>query len=151
MVGGSSGAKAMLAVLSSRASMKNASAAAPVFVTVTGMVTGTPAVSFEAALFGKPSALALVPFSLMLPLNGWEISLPTTGSAKSTISVQVPATGLRVKAVAEGVLTPFRLFCPKPTAAPSGLTRYMPIGSPMSFFSVTLAVMLVCPGGTLNS
>ena len=26
-------------------------------------------------------------------VKGWEISLPTTGSAKSTISVQVPRTG----------------------------------------------------------
>jgi hypothetical protein len=33
---------------------------------------------------------------LMLPANGCEISSPTTGEAKSTISVQVPATGLRV-------------------------------------------------------
>jgi len=62
---------------------------------VTGTVTGVPAASFVDGLVGKPAALALTLSSLMLPVNGCEISSPTTGSAKSTIRVRVPATGLR--------------------------------------------------------
>jgi hypothetical protein len=86
----------MLAVSLSRASMKYCSGAAPLFLIVTGTVTGTPAGSSVRMFFGRPAALALTRSSWMLPLNGWEISSPTTGSTKTTIKVHVPATGLCV-------------------------------------------------------
>jgi hypothetical protein len=60
------------------------------------MVTGFPDGSVVLALSGSPAALAWTSLNLMLPVNGWEISSPTTGSANSTIRVQVPAAGLRV-------------------------------------------------------
>src|ERR1022692_1411632 len=136
-----SAARCGLLVVLSRASMKNASGAAPLFVIVTGTVTGVPAASLMPALFGKPAAWALTLSSLILPLNGWEISSPTTGSANSTISVQVPGTGVSVYAVSDRPLVPFRVFWPKPRASPSGLTRYDPTVSPTSLVSDTLAVM----------
>ena len=76
--------------------MKKSSGAAPLLVIVTGTVTGAPAASVVPALSGSPAALALTSLNSMLPVNGWDTSSPTTGSAKSTMSVQVPATGLSV-------------------------------------------------------
>ena len=68
----------------------------PWLVTVTGTVTGVPAASLVPALSGSPAALTLTWLNWTLPVNGWEISSPTVGSANTTISVQVPGTGLRV-------------------------------------------------------
>src|ERR1700691_4061009 len=93
---GARSASGALSVALSRASTKKSSGAAPLLVMVTGTVTGTPAASFVAALSGRPAALALVSLNLTLPVNGWETSSPTIGSAKSTISVQTPGTGCRV-------------------------------------------------------
>src|ERR1700722_11236827 len=114
---------AKLIVEFNRASTKYASGAAPVLVIVTGTVTGVPAARVVILLFGRPEAVTLTALNLMLPLKGWETSLPTTGSAKSTISVQVPGTGLRVYADNDLRAVLPRLFCPKPSAAPSGPMR----------------------------
>ena len=50
--------------------MKKSSGAAPVFLTVTGTVTGVPAASVVLALSGSPAALALVALKAMFPVNG---------------------------------------------------------------------------------
>src|ERR1700683_3222588 len=89
-------ASVIVVVVFSLASMKKSSAAAPVFVIVTGTVIGVPDASVVLALSGSPAALVLVSLKAMFPVNGSDTSLPSTGSAKSTTSVQVPATGLRV-------------------------------------------------------
>ena len=91
-----SGASVSVVVVFSRGSMKKSSGAAPLLVMVTGTVTGVPAASFVPALSGSPAALDLTSLNAMLPVNGWDSSLPTTGSAKSTISVHVPGAGLSV-------------------------------------------------------
>ena len=93
-------------------SMKKSSGASPLFLIDTGTVTGFPAASVVEALSGRPSAEALVWLNTMSPVNGSASSFPCTGSAKSTISVQVPGTGSRVYAVSESPLAPFRLFWP---------------------------------------
>src|SRR6516162_6901125 len=77
--GGSSNASGNLVVVLSRASIKKRSGAAPVFVIVTGTVTGTPADKVVFLLFGKPDAETLTWFSRMAPVNGCEISSPTIG------------------------------------------------------------------------
>ena len=64
-------------------------------------------------LFGRPAALTLTLFNLMLPLKGCEISLPTTGSAKSTISVQVPGAGFRVYAVSDSAVRAAQAVLPE--------------------------------------
>src|SRR5580693_2728199 len=93
---GSSCANGKLVVVLSRASIKNASGAAPVFVIVTGTVAGTPAGKIVVLLFGTPDAETLTRFSAIVPVNGCEISFPATGLGKYRIKVQIPGTGLRV-------------------------------------------------------
>src|SRR5580700_11058166 len=92
-------ASVMLTDWLSRGSMKNSSGAAPLFLIVTGTVTGVPAFSVVEALSGSPGALALTLLNTTLPVYGWENSFPATGSMNATISVQVPGTGFRVYAV----------------------------------------------------
>ena len=98
-------------------------------VIFTGTVTGVPAASFVAALSGSPAALTFTALKRMLPVYGWEISFPTTGSAKSTTSVHVPGAGSSVFAVSEVRAVPLSEFCPYPSVSPSGLIRYAPTGS----------------------
>src|ERR1700690_2996402 len=93
---GVSPASWMLADVFSRASTKKSSGAAPLLVIDTGTVTGVPAASVVLALSGRPDALTCTLLNLMLPVNGCESSVPATGSATSTASVQVPGTGLSV-------------------------------------------------------
>ena len=60
------------------------------------------------------SELGLSPELLkaMLPWNGWDTSLPTIGSAKSTMNVHLPATGCSVYAVSDNSGAPNAvLFC----------------------------------------
>ena len=58
---------------------------------VTGTVTGWPAASLVLRAVRQPGERSRSTLlNWMLPVNGCEISSPTTGSAKSTISVQVP-------------------------------------------------------------
>src|ERR1700735_1654850 len=94
--GGARSASERLWVVLSRASTKKSSGAALLLVMVTGTVTGVPAASVVDALCGRPTALTVTSLNLMLPVNGWETSSPTIGSAKSTTSVQLPGAGLRV-------------------------------------------------------
>ncbi len=79
---------------------------------VTGTVTGGPAGSVVPALSGMPAALTFTALNAMLPVNGWDTSSPTTGSAKSTISVQVPWMGLTAHAVSDVVWLPLMEFWP---------------------------------------
>ena len=81
------------AVAFSRGSMKKSAGAAPLLVIFTGTVIRLPAASSVPVLSGSPVALALARLNWMLPVYGCETSFPTTGSAKSTTSVQVPRTG----------------------------------------------------------
>src|ERR1700733_7037085 len=97
---------------SSRGSMNRASGAAPLLVNFTGTVTGVPDASFVDALSGRPDALADTSLNAMLPLNESDCSLPSTAPEKSTISVQVPDTGLRVFAVADFPFVPLKLLEP---------------------------------------
>ena len=115
--------RVMLVVEFNRASTKYASGAMPVLVIVTGTVTGVPAASTVLLLFGRPDSGDTHGVELDVAAEGLEISLPTTGSAKSTISVQVPGAGLRVYADNDLRAVLPRLFCPKPSAAPSGPMR----------------------------
>src|SRR5215470_6460924 len=91
--GGIRGASVTTALVFSRGSTKKSAAAAPLLVIFTVTLTGWPAVSLVLALLGSPVALALAWLNRMFPVYGWDTSLPTTGSAKSTISVQIPGTG----------------------------------------------------------
>ena len=86
----------MLVVVFSRGSTKKSSGAAPLLVIVTGTVTGVPAASFVLALFGRPVALTLTSLNLMLPVNGWEISLPPPARRSPRSASRCRATGLRV-------------------------------------------------------
>src|SRR5271170_3390 len=83
---------ATLSTVLSRGSMKNASGAAPLLVIFTGIVTGVPAARLINEPFGRPGALAMTLLNWTLPVYTCEISSPTTGSAKSTSSFQVPGT-----------------------------------------------------------
>src|SRR5689334_17054066 len=92
------GASARVVGESSLGSRKKSSAWPPLLVMVTGTVTGWPAGSVVLALSGMPAALSVTALNAMLPENGWDTSSPTTGLAKSTISVQVPWMGLTAHA-----------------------------------------------------
>src|ERR1700733_4358107 len=105
-------ASATVALVVSLGSMKKSSGASPLFVIDTGTVTGVPDASVVEALSGRPAAEARVWLNTMSPVNGSDTSLPSTGSANSTASVQVPATGWRVYAVSASPLVPSRLFWP---------------------------------------
>src|ERR1700733_764345 len=147
---GGSGCSGYALVVVSRGSMKTSSGAAPLLVTVTGTVIGVPEASVVDALSGSPATDTCTLLNAMVPEYAWDSSLPSTGSAKSTISVQVPAAGSSVYAVADRLDVPLSEFCPKPRLSPSGLTRYSPTGSLASLVRLTLAVMSVVPDGTLN-
>ncbi len=79
---------------------------------LTGTVTGAPAGSVVLALSGIPAALTFTALNATLPVNGWDTSSPTTGLAKSTISVQVPWIGLTAHAVSDVVWLPLMEFWP---------------------------------------
>src|SRR5581483_8863814 len=96
LVAGASAARSMLSVVFRRGSTKKSSGAWPWLVTRTGTVTAVPAASLVPALSGSPAAFTLTWLNRTLPVNGWEISSPTVGSANTTIRVQVPGTGLSV-------------------------------------------------------
>src|ERR1700728_400037 len=108
----SNGASATVALVVSLVSMKKSSGASPLFVIVTGTVTGVPAASVVETLSGSPTAEARVWLNTMSPLYGSDTSSPSTGSANSTASVQVPGAGCSVYAVSESPLVPSRLFWP---------------------------------------
>jgi len=55
-----------------------------------------PATRASPALWGSPEPVTLTLLNWIVPVNSWEISSPTTGSAKSTISVQTPGRVQRV-------------------------------------------------------
>ena len=57
-------------------------------------------------------ALTLTALNATFPLNGWDSSSPTTGSAKSMTSVQVPLIGLAAYAVSDVPLVPLMEFWP---------------------------------------
>ena len=109
---GETAASVTVSSVLSLGSMKKSSGASPLFVIDTGTVTGVPDASVVEALSGRPAAEARVWLNTMFPVNGSDSSLPSTGSAKSTTSVQVPGTGSRVYAVSESPLVPFRVFWP---------------------------------------
>ena len=106
------GANATVALVLSLGSMKKSSGASPLFLIVTGTVTGFPAANVVAALSGSPAAEAWVWLNTMSPVYGSDTSFPSTGSANSTTSVQVPGAGSRASAVSESPLVPSRLFWP---------------------------------------
>src|ERR1700722_4687554 len=109
---GATAESATVSSVLSLGSMKISSGAPPLFVIDTGTVIGVPDASVVEALSGRPAAEARVWLNTMSPVNGSDTSFPSTGSANSTASVQVPGAGSRVYAVSEGPLVPSRLFWP---------------------------------------
>src|SRR3984885_12040026 len=87
------GASAPVGLVVSLGSMKKSSGASPLFVIVTGTVTGVSDASVVEALSGRPTAEARVWLNTMSPVNLSDASGPSTGSANSTASVQVPGAG----------------------------------------------------------
>src|SRR5579872_6583447 len=65
-------------VVARRPSTKYDSGVVPVFVTVTGTVTGTPAASFVAAEFGSPGAEAVAGVVSSVTVIGCEMAVPDT-------------------------------------------------------------------------
>ena len=87
------GASSMVLVASRRGSMKKYSGPTPLLVTETGTVTGVPAARRAQGPLGSPEAETCTALNSMLPVNGWESSSPTIGSANSTIRFKFPVPG----------------------------------------------------------
>src|SRR5580700_10741728 len=100
------GASETVSLVLSRGSKKKSSAWVPLLVIVTGTVTGVPAGRVVLVLSGSAGALTFTLLNLTVPVNACETSSPTTGSAKSTMSVHVPEAGFAVYAVSESPLLP---------------------------------------------